>query len=67
LKANFESGPSYISFKRLVPSGFNAGLTGSTCTALPRLRVRKVPELSDSVARLKRRKLNLKAKFEGDS
>jgi hypothetical protein len=25
----------YFSFKRLVPSAFNVGLIGSTCTALP--------------------------------
>jgi hypothetical protein len=35
LKAKFESGSSYFSFSRLVPGGFNVGLIGSTCTALP--------------------------------
>jgi len=36
LKANFEGGPSYYSFKRLVPGALNMGLTGSSCTSLPR-------------------------------
>jgi hypothetical protein len=35
LKAEVESSISYFSFKRLVPGGFNLGLIGSTCTALP--------------------------------
>jgi len=35
LKANFEGGPPYFSFKRLVLGDFNMGLIGSTCTALP--------------------------------
>ena len=35
LKTNFESGSPHFSFKRLVPGGFNLGLIGSTCTALP--------------------------------
>ena len=34
LKAKFECGLSYFSFKRLVPGGFNVGLIGSTCTTL---------------------------------
>jgi hypothetical protein len=36
LKANFEGGSSYFSFKRLVLGAFHIGLIGSTCTALPR-------------------------------
>ena len=36
LKAKFEGGSSYYSFKRLVPGAFNLGLTGSACTASPR-------------------------------
>jgi len=35
LKAEVESSASQCSFKRLVPGGFNLGLIGSTCTALP--------------------------------
>jgi hypothetical protein len=35
LKAEFESGPTYFSFKRLVPAAFKFGCIGSTCTALP--------------------------------
>jgi hypothetical protein len=35
LKAKFENGPSYISFKRFVPGAFNVNFRGSTCTALP--------------------------------
>jgi len=35
LKAEVESSMSHFSFKRLVPGGFNVGLIGSTCTALP--------------------------------
>jgi len=35
LKAKVESGSSHFSFKRSVPGGFNVGLIGSTCTALP--------------------------------
>jgi hypothetical protein len=35
LKAKFEGGSSYHSFKRLVPGAFNVGSIGSTCTALP--------------------------------
>jgi hypothetical protein len=35
LKAKCESGPPYVSLKRLVPGAFNLGLTGSTCTASP--------------------------------
>jgi len=31
----FESGSSYFGFKRIVPSAFNMGLIGSTCTTLP--------------------------------
>jgi len=38
LKARFESGPSYLSFKSTDPGAFNAGFIGSTCTALPRAR-----------------------------
>ena len=35
LKAEVESSTSQFTFKRLVPGGFNVGLIGSTCTALP--------------------------------
>jgi len=35
LKAQFEGGLSYSSFKRSVPGNFNVGLIGSTCTGLP--------------------------------
>jgi hypothetical protein len=35
LKAKFVSGLSYFSFESLVLGGFNVGLMGSTCTALP--------------------------------
>jgi hypothetical protein len=35
LKAKFESGPPHLRFKRMDPGGFNTGLIGSTCTALP--------------------------------
>jgi hypothetical protein len=35
LKAEVESSTSQFSFKRLAPGGFNLGLIGSTCTALP--------------------------------
>jgi hypothetical protein len=35
LKAKFESGLSYVSFKGLMPGAFNVGLIGSSCTALP--------------------------------
>ena len=38
LKAKVESSMSHFSFKRLVPGGFNLGLIGSTCTALPSAR-----------------------------
>ena len=34
-KAKLESSLSYFSYKRLDPGGFNLGLIGSTCTALP--------------------------------
>jgi len=34
-KAKFESGPSYFSFRRLVPGAVNVGFTGSACTSLP--------------------------------
>jgi hypothetical protein len=36
LKARVERSTAHFSFKRLVPGGFNVGLIGSTCTALPR-------------------------------
>ena len=39
LKAKLESGLPYFSFKSLIPGGFNVGLIGSTCTALPRLNI----------------------------
>jgi len=42
LKANFERGPSYFSFKRSRPGAFNVGLKGSTCAALPGQRGRRV-------------------------
>ena len=35
LKAKFEGGSSYYSFKRLVPGAINVGLIGATCAALP--------------------------------
>jgi len=35
LKAKVEKNTSDFSFKRLVRGGFNMGLIGSTCTALP--------------------------------
>jgi len=35
LKAIFESNSSCYSFKRLIPGAFDAGLIGSSCTALP--------------------------------
>ena len=35
LKPKFESSPSHLSINGLVPGGFNLGLIGSTCTALP--------------------------------
>ena len=35
LKAKFESGSSYYSFKGLVSGAFKMCLIGSTCTALP--------------------------------
>jgi len=35
LKAKLESRTTYASFKSYVPGGFNLGLLGSTCTALP--------------------------------
>ena len=35
LKAKFETGPPYLSFKSIDPGAFNVGLIGSTCTALP--------------------------------
>jgi len=35
LKAKLESTVSHFSVKRSVPGGFNVGLIGSTCTALP--------------------------------
>ena len=35
LKANFETGPAYLSFKCIDPGAFNVGLIGSACTALP--------------------------------
>jgi hypothetical protein len=38
LGAEVESSISRFGVKRLVPGGFNSGLTGSTCTALPRVR-----------------------------
>jgi len=46
LKARFESGPSYVSFKSVDPGGFNMGLIGSTCTALPRSDSRSVSRSS---------------------
>jgi len=36
LKAEVESRTPHFSFKRLVPGGFDLGLKGSTCIALPR-------------------------------
>ena len=30
-KPTFESGPSHLSFKRIVPGAFNTGLIGRTC------------------------------------
>ena len=36
LKAKFEGETSYPGFKRVVLGGFNVGVIGSTCTALPR-------------------------------
>jgi len=38
LKGKLESSQSYCSFKCLIPGGFNVGVIGSTCTALPRPR-----------------------------
>jgi hypothetical protein len=35
LKAKFEGGSTYYSFKRLVPGAFKMDFIGSTCTALP--------------------------------
>jgi hypothetical protein len=35
LKAQFQSGPSYFSFKGTVPGAFSLDLIGSVCTALP--------------------------------
>jgi len=35
MKAKFESGSSYLSFKRSDPGAINVGLIGGTCTALP--------------------------------
>jgi hypothetical protein len=35
LKAEVDTSTSQFSFKRLVQGGFNLGLIGSTCTALP--------------------------------
>jgi hypothetical protein len=35
LKATFEGGLSYFSFKRLVPGAFNVVLIGSSCAAVP--------------------------------
>ena len=43
LKAKSESGSYYLSFKRLVPGGFNMGLIGSACTALPSGTLRTRP------------------------
>jgi hypothetical protein len=50
LKAKFESGPSHVSFNRLVPAPFNAGLIGSTCTALPGCHKAGATQLSASAA-----------------
>jgi hypothetical protein len=57
-ESNFESGPSYISFKRLVSGAFDAGLIGSACTALPppdnldvRARVLDVAPLLETVSK----------------
>jgi hypothetical protein len=38
LKADFEGGSSFYSFKGLIPGAFDIGLIGWTCTALPRHR-----------------------------
>jgi hypothetical protein len=44
LKANLESGPSYISFKSLDQGAFNPGFIGCTCTALPQWGSQPHPE-----------------------
>jgi len=36
VKANFKSGPSRYSIKRLIPGASNVGLIESTCKSLPR-------------------------------
>jgi len=35
VESKVKGGSSYCSFKCLFPGGFNVGLIGSTCTALP--------------------------------
>jgi hypothetical protein len=65
IESKFESTLSLFSFKRLVPGAFTVGLIGSNCTATP-WRCHPTP-CTGAAARVKRRKLKLKAKFEGGS
>jgi len=48
LKAKFESGPSYLSFKIIAPGGFNTGFIGSSCAGLPWRSVRPLTTPRDS-------------------
>ncbi len=45
LKACFESGPQWLSFRSIHPGAFNTGFIGSTCTALPLGRTRSPARL----------------------